>query len=83
MAWPQKVTCCVATVAHGVARRRERSELAGVPSAREAGIPPSSEGDKELELPLGLEVVEAGAQLFEEAGRGREVLFDARDIGMR
>jgi hypothetical protein len=26
--------------------RRERSELAGVPSGREAGIPPSSEGDK-------------------------------------
>jgi hypothetical protein len=26
--------------------RRERSELAGVLSVREAGIPPSSEGDK-------------------------------------
>jgi hypothetical protein len=25
---------------------RERSELAGVPSVREAGIPPSSEDDK-------------------------------------
>jgi len=25
----------------------ERSSLAGVPSVREAGIPPSSEGDKE------------------------------------
>jgi hypothetical protein len=25
----------------------ERSELAGVPSVSEAGIPPSSEGDKE------------------------------------
>jgi hypothetical protein len=27
--------------------RRERSELAGVLSVSEAGIPPSSEGDKE------------------------------------
>ena len=25
----------------------QRSELAGVPSVREAGIPPSSEGDRE------------------------------------
>jgi adenosylmethionine-8-amino-7-oxononanoate aminotransferase len=32
---------------HDAASGAERSELAGVPSVREAGIPPSSEGDKE------------------------------------
>jgi hypothetical protein len=77
------VTCVFVALAIGVARRRARSELAGVPSAREAGIPPSSEGDKELKPPSGFEVVEAGAELFEEARGGREVLFETRDVGVR
>jgi hypothetical protein len=36
------------TIPHGLgSHRRERSELAGVLSVSEAGIPPSSEGDKD------------------------------------
>ena len=34
-------------ILHGVVSEPERSELAGVPSVRDAGIPPSSEGDDE------------------------------------
>jgi hypothetical protein len=32
---------------HDAVSEAEQSELAGVPSVCEAGIPPSSEGDKE------------------------------------
>src|SRR5258708_2178030 len=35
-----------------------------------------------LDSAVGFEVVEAGAQLLEQAGRGGEVLFDAGDVGM-
>ena len=34
------------TGVHEAVSEAQRSELAGVPSVREAGIPPSSEGDK-------------------------------------
>ena len=41
------MSVCGLRLLDGRTRRRERSELAGVLSVGEAGIPPSSEGDKE------------------------------------
>ena len=39
--------------------------------------------DSGYELAVGFEVVESGAQLGEQAGGGREVLLDARDVRVR
>ena len=70
------------------------SLLGGIPASRALRTPASSLRSRhpslspsllggKLDFSFGFEVVEAGAELFEEAGGGREVLFEARDVGVR